>query len=61
MVEEPCYITVRRAALCRTALVSFTDKKSASRANKPNEFMPVGITKISEISAIRTDARWVLD
>src|SRR4051812_23181602 len=50
-----------RAVPERTALIRFSERKSACRTSNPNQFMAIGITQISEIGAIRTDARRVLD
>src|SRR5207248_1541179 len=47
-------IVLMRAVPERTALIRFSERKSARRTSNPNQFMAVGITQISEIGAIRT-------
>jgi hypothetical protein len=51
-----------RASPERTALLSFGSAiKSGSLPSNPDELVAIGITEISEISAIWAHARWVLD
>jgi hypothetical protein len=44
----------------RTARVSLVIQ-SACRTSNPNNFVAVWIPEIGEVSAIRADARWILD